>query len=246
MLRFAGTVAVLVSMLACTTVKVVQRDGCWVKRTEHTIGGSSEELGFCTRQPTAPAEDRLARLVQECMAQADHRWENQALDAWNRNQPLPAQADDTDLVKTCMSQATAALGLEAENSALKSRIADLSQDRQSLRTAAEHDHQFLQGTNDKMIGALGEAAKKPLPAATATATATMKSETDTQAQPPPTTVVGFAQPAATPVVVLPAPAAQTVSACPQRKPGAKKLVTDREKDPAACGDALAAQAPVPR
>ena len=89
-----GWVAMVAALCACTSVKMVQRDGCWVKHTETTFGGDKEELGFCTRPETAWAEDRLARMVQECMAQSDHRWENRALAAWNHNEPIPPQADD--------------------------------------------------------------------------------------------------------------------------------------------------------
>src|SRR3954471_10357988 len=75
--------------MACTSTKMVQRQGCWVKQTERTLGGSSEELGFCTKPAPEWAQDRLARLVQECIAQSDYRWENRALLAWSRNQPIP-------------------------------------------------------------------------------------------------------------------------------------------------------------
>ena len=199
------TMLVLVAAIGCSSVRVVQRDGCWVKRSEGMFG-SSEELGFCSRPQQAVAEnDRLTRLVQECLTQADHRWENQALMAWNRNQPIPAQANDNEVVRTCMSQVSAALGLEAENGALKARLAELGQDRESLRTASDRDRQFMQDNSDKMVSALGAAASKPMPAATATAT--VKSETELKGmQAPPTTVVGFAAPAAAPVIVNPQPA----------------------------------------
>jgi len=92
---------------------------------------------------------------------------------------------------------------------LKARLADLSQDRDALKTASEKDREFLQQSSDKMITALGEAAKKPAPNATATATSTTKTESDTTAQPlPPTTVVGFN---GTPVPI--APRTVKVNAC---------------------------------
>ncbi len=78
----------------CTSVKMVQRDGCWVKQTNKWPGQVREELGFCSRAPSKPAEDRLARLVQECQAQADFRWQNRALAAWSRNEPLPPQESE--------------------------------------------------------------------------------------------------------------------------------------------------------
>lgn len=196
-------IAVTLLGVSCTSVRVVQRDGCWVKKTEGALGGGSEELGFCSRPAQPPAEDRLTRLVQECLAQADHRWENQALAAWNHNRPIPPQADDDMLVKTCMSHVSTVLGLEAENASLKARLADLGQDRQALMTATDRDRQFLQSNSDKMVTALGDAAKKPAPAATATATVKSETEVKSPQQAAPSTVVGFA-PAPAPVIVNPA------------------------------------------
>jgi hypothetical protein len=199
------------ALLACTSVKMVQREGCWVKQTERTLGGTTEELGFCTKARPEWAEDRLARLVQECMAQADYRWENRALAAWTRNEPVPPPESDEQIAKTCMGQAASALGLEAQNDALKSRLVDVSHDREALRNVAEKDRDFLAQSSDKMITALGEAAKKPAPAAvaTATSTGTAKTESDLRsaqepgATPPPTTVVLAAPPATTTVVTAP-------------------------------------------
>src|SRR5437868_11685756 len=249
-----GWVAMVAALCACTSVKMVQRDGCWVKHTETTFGGDKEELGFCTRPETAWAEDRLARMVQECMAQSDHRWENRALSAWNHNEPIPPQADDQDLVKTCMTQASQAIGLEAENGALKARLAELSQDRDSLKNVTEKDRVFLQQSSDKMVSALGEAAKKAPP----NATATVKVESDLKTpQAPPTTVVGFAAPAAPAPVVVTTPQAAPqiirvapVNSCPPRKTATKKLASEKsEKDPAcekgAPAEKTAAAAPTP-
>jgi hypothetical protein len=212
-------VSVGLSLIACSSTRVVQRDGCWVKRTEGAFG-SSEQIGFCSRQPQALVEnDRLTRLVQECLAQADHHWENNALQAWNHDKPIPAQLDDAQVVQACMTQVQAALGLEAENRALKARLAELGQDRDALKTTAESDRQFMQQNSDKMVTALGEAAKKPAPAATATAS--VKSETELKSQTPqaapPTTVVGVAPPAAAPVVVAPATVVQAPATVPSGK-----------------------------
>src|SRR5438477_6600245 len=164
MRKIAEMAALSCALLACTSVKMVQREGCWVKQTEKTLGGTTEELGFCTKARPEWAQDRLARLVQECMAQADYRWENRALAAWTRNEPIPPPDSDEQIAKTCMGQAASALGLEAQNDALKSRLSDVSQDREALRNATEKDREFLEQSSDKMIEALGEAAKKPQPA----------------------------------------------------------------------------------
>ena len=214
-------VAAAVGAVACTSVKMVQRDGCWLKRTEKTLGGDKEELGFCAKPEPVPAEDRMARLVQECMAQADYRWQNRAIAAWNRGEPIPAQDAEDAVAKTCLGQAAAALGVEQENSALKARLAELSQDRESLKATSEKDREFLQQNSEKMVAALGEAAKRPSPNATATATSTTKSETEAA---PPSTVVGFGAPA-TPVLMpraAPAPRPQPVSSCQRKAPAPEK------------------------
>lgn len=223
--RIARVAAFCGALVACTSVKMVQREGCWVRQTERTLGGSSEELGFCTKARPEWSEDRLERLVQECIAQADFRWENRALAAWTRNEPIPPPDADEQIAKTCMSQAASALGLEVQNDALKSRLADLTRDRETLQGVSEKDREFLQHSSDKMIGALEEAAKKPAPSAvaTATSTGTAKTESDQrtahQPDPPPApaTVVVTAPPAT--VVTTPgAPAAATPAArpCPAR------------------------------
>jgi hypothetical protein len=220
----ARTAALCGALLACTSVKLVQREGCWVKQTERTLGGSTEELGFCSKPRPEWADDRLSRLVQECMAQADFRWENRALAAWSRNQPIPPPDADEEIAKTCMSQAASALGLQAQNDALQSRLSDVSRDRKDLQSASEKSREFLEQSSDKMISALGDAAKRPPPSAvaTATSTGTAKTESDQRAAqqpespPPPTTVVVTAPPAA----VIPAPPAPAPAnrPCPV-KPG---------------------------
>src|SRR2546426_11352884 len=139
----ARVVGLCSALLACTSVKMVQREGCWVKQTERTFGGSSEELGFCTKARPQWAEDRLSRLVQECMAQADYRWENRALAAWTRGEPIPPQDSDDQVARTCMGQAASALGLEVQNDVLKSRLAGGDQDREKLRVAPGKDRGVL-------------------------------------------------------------------------------------------------------
>jgi hypothetical protein len=223
--RIARVVGLCSALLACTSVKMVQREGCWVKQTERTLGGSTEELGFCAKARPQWAEDRLARLVQECMAQADYRWQNRAIAAWSRDQPIPAQEADTETTKACMSQATAALGVEAENQQLRARVAELGQDRDSLKSAAEKDREFLQQSSDKLVTALGEAAKRPSPTATATATGTGTAKSDTPA--PAMEVVSVP----TPVVLTPASARPAVrrapAACPTRQT-AGKLAAEKD------------------
>jgi hypothetical protein len=218
-MRKLGMGALLVAAVGCTSVHMVQRDGCWVKKTETTLGNSSEELGFCAKPEPQPAEDRMARLVQECMAQADYRWQNRAIAAWGRNEPIPPQDADDAIAKTCMTQASAALGLEAENGVLRSRLAELSSDRESLKETAEKDREYLYQSSDKLVTALGEAANKTMPNVTATATSTTKSDSNT----PPQTPTMVMAPA--PVVVNGAPAPVVVNGAvmPRRTPAAACL-----------------------
>ena len=227
MMRIGMAAAVVGALVGCTSVRMVERDGCWLKQTEKWPSRVNEELAFCKKAAPAPAQDPLARLVQECVAQADYRWENRAIDAWNRDLPIPPRDSDENVAAICMTEAAAALGPEAERAALKARLTDLDKDRDVLRNTAESDREFFRQSNDKMAAALGEAAKKPAPAAVATATSTgtatteseLKSQHEQGAPPaPPTTVVGFNAPApATPVVVTPI-AAPTLAAPQPAKP----------------------------
>jgi hypothetical protein len=218
-MKRSALMTVFLALFACTSVRMVQREGCWVKQTEKWPSRVSEELGFCTKPSPVWAQDRVARLVQECMAQADYRWQNRALAAWTRGDPIPPQDSDDKIAQTCMKEASAAQGQEAENAALKSRLADLAQDRDSLRNVSESDREFLKQSSDKMVSALGEAAKRPPPSAvaTATSTGTAKTESDLRSsdqpqapvQTAPATVVEVHGTTAQPTVVpLPAGAAQ--------------------------------------
>src|SRR5258706_15892559 len=89
-------VALAALAASCTSVRMVQRDGCWMKQTDSTFGGSRQELGFCTRSQPDWAQDRLARPVQECMGQADYRWQNRAIAGGTRGQPNPPPEADAE------------------------------------------------------------------------------------------------------------------------------------------------------
>jgi hypothetical protein len=214
-------------IVGCTSVKMVEREGCWLKQTSRTLGGTREEMGFCTRTPSDPAQDRLARLVQECMAQADYRWENRAIASWSRGEPIPPAENDTELTKACMGQATQSLGLEAENAELKARLAELTQDREQLRSTVGKENDFLHQTSEKMVTALGEAAKRPGPTATATATSTTKSDTPAT-QSPPVTVMAAAPTAPGFTVIGPPPAAAPVQVARKRASQPAKPAPDCE------------------
>ena len=83
-MRIPGVVLLAVVAGGCTTVKLEQREGCWVRQTSRWPSQVKEELGPCEREKPAWSEDRLTRLVQECMVQADYRWKTRALAAWNK------------------------------------------------------------------------------------------------------------------------------------------------------------------
>jgi hypothetical protein len=265
----AAAMVAVIGIAGCTSVRMVERDGCWLKQTEKWPSRVNEELAFCKKAASAPAQDPLARLVQECVAQADYRWENRAIDAWNRGDPIPPRDSDDKIAASCMTEAAAALGPEAERAALKARLSDLDRDRDVLRNTAESDREFFRQSNDKMAAALGEAAKKPAPAAVATATSTgtatteseLKSQHEQGAPPlPPTTVVGFNAPApAAPVIVAPMaapaltapPAKPATSSAPcavQRKTSPDKVHSGKPVpgDAAPNCDKAVANAPSPR
>jgi hypothetical protein len=218
-------------VVGCTSVRMVERNGCWLKQTDGLFRGLHEELGFCKKPAMELAQDRVGRLVQECIAQADHRWENRALAAWAHGQPIPAQDAGDTVAKACMSEAAAMFGPEAENNVLKSRLADLSKERETLRALAEGDREFFKQSNDRIVTALGEAAKKPAPAAVATATSTGTAKSDSEqraaTQPAPnapaTTIVELN---GAPVQRAPVRTEASARRCVRAAPGDKKAASE--------------------
>lgn len=43
-------------LFACTSVKMVQRDGCWVKQTSRTLGGTPH---FCETTTVSPSSGEV-------------------------------------------------------------------------------------------------------------------------------------------------------------------------------------------
>jgi hypothetical protein len=171
MRRILLAVALAVTASACTSVKLVQRDGCWIKQTEkRPFKRVREEIGPCTRPQPAWVPDQLTRLVQECVAQADYRWQVRAIEAWAKGNPYPAQPPQEEILRTCMAEAR--VGLVAENDELKRRLVDLASERNALRTETAEDRDELRRSHDKIAEWLGQAAQKPAGTATATANAT--------------------------------------------------------------------------
>ncbi|HET7752994.1 MAG TPA: hypothetical protein VFK85_03710 [Anaeromyxobacteraceae bacterium] len=207
-MRMVGAVLLIAVLGGCTSVKMVQRDGCWIRRTEKRgLGTVTEEVGPCARPNTAFVEnDSLTRMVQECIARADYRWQMRALAAWDRREPWPEQLSETSVLQQCMNDsARGVLGeagaLKEKNAALEQRLAEATKAQQQLEQRSDEDRKELARRIDeerkdlirrsdeernallalqgKLGDHLGEAAKKvqPVPApAPAVATATATSE----------------------------------------------------------------------
>jgi hypothetical protein len=190
-----GVALLALAGAGCTSVKMVQRDGCWVRRTEKSFGRVHEEVGPCDRGEPKWAQDRLTRLLQECMAQADWRWHARALEVWSRRLPYPTpQPREDELLRVCLDEARSGMVTEQDAAALKSRIGDLSGriselsgERDALRGDAARDHakllerddrlaEWLGKSHDKMSDWLGQAAQKPPGNATASATSSSTSD----------------------------------------------------------------------
>jgi hypothetical protein len=233
-MRVLTAIVLAATFGGCTSVKMVQRDGCWVRRTEKIFGQVREEIGPCARTASPWSEDRLTRLVQECVAREDYRWQMRALAAFGRNEPMPRD-HEANVLATCTTEAARA-GF-AENDALKhqlaaanerlsgakERISDVAGDRDALRKRSELEQDRMYASNQKLADALAEAAKKPSAPAVATATASsdgrarMDAEERRQSAAPQTAPVALVN---APWMAAPA---QPAAATPRPR-GAKKAV----------------------
>ncbi|HYS79788.1 MAG TPA: hypothetical protein VEM76_03710 [Anaeromyxobacteraceae bacterium] len=184
-----GLAPVLLAVMAtgCSTVKLAQRDGCWVRKTERFLIGSKEEVGPCIPPVPKWSEDRLTRLVQECATRADYRWQGRALEAWSRREAMPERSSEEAVLRDCMGETTRAM--LSENEAMKQRLGDVGAQRdamaaerdavrgqeaearkQLLATEGETRKQLL-ASHEKLADYLGQAANKAQAPATATASA---------------------------------------------------------------------------
>jgi hypothetical protein len=183
-MRMGWVVLVVGALGGCTSTRMVQRDDCWVKQQTRWPGQVKEELGICKRAEPKWAEDRLTRVVQECVAQADYRWHNRSIAAWNKGDPLPERENEEQVLDRCIKEAPHMVVVE--NEALKDRLADVRDDREKLR-----------GSQARLADALGEAAKKP---GTVTATASARGDGASSTQnDSKTETVGYPRLAAQPV-----------------------------------------------
>ena len=164
MQRLVGGLLLALVAGGCTSVKMVQRDGCWVRRTEMAFGRVHEEVGPCARAQPKWAEDRLLRLVQECVADADWRWHSRALETWSRGLPYATpQPRQEELLKACMEEVRAGMVLEIDAAALKAklgdlsgRISELSSERDALRGDVAREQAKQQDRNDKLVEWFGK------------------------------------------------------------------------------------------
>jgi hypothetical protein len=187
--RVLGAIAVAALLGGCTSVKMVQRDGCWIKRTEKIFGRVQEEIGPCGRATPNWVQDRYTRVVQECVVQADHLWQGRAVDAWSKGLPYPAQQSHEEILRTCLKEAD--VGLANENDRLKERLGEVATDRDALRLESEQGRGHLRESYDKLADHLrtsheriadhlGEAAKRPAGTAHATANASSDGKATTE------------------------------------------------------------------
>jgi len=177
MLRLVGVALLGLAVGGCTSVKMVQREGCWVRRTEKPFGRVVEEVGPCARAKPQWAQDRLTRLVQECLADADYKWQARELEVWSRRLPYPTpQPRQDEILRECMDQARTALSSETDVAVLRSRIAELSGERDGLKADVDRDRAKLHESHQQIAEWLGKAAQKPPGSATASATSTSASD----------------------------------------------------------------------
>ncbi|MFY2556190.1 hypothetical protein ACN469_00945 [Corallococcus terminator] len=154
MKRMAAVVLAMV-VSGCASVKVEQRNGCWVKQVRTFPSTFKEEVGPCSRPKPEWSEDRLTRLVQECVMHADYRWQSSAMVAWNRGEPLPTRESDEKVLESCM--VTAEKMLSTEKRELQQRLSEVSKERDSLRANQEQERESYRAKLDAQRDAAQEA-----------------------------------------------------------------------------------------
>jgi hypothetical protein len=154
-MRILAAVVATAVLAGCTSVKMVQRDGCWVRRTEKRgLGTVTEEIGPCARPAPAYVENEpLIRIVQECVSRADYRWQMRALAAWDRHEPWPAQLSESSVLQQCMSDAAKnilgeAAVLKEKNAALEQRLAALAKEHEALKRTSDEERKELVQRSD--------------------------------------------------------------------------------------------------
>src|SRR5512133_1883900 len=144
MRRHVGVALLALAAGGCTSVKMVQRDGCWVRRTEKPFGRVLEEVGPCARPQPAWSQDRLTRLVQECVVAADFRAQARGLEGFSRRFPYPTpQPQKEETLRACMEEVRSGMEAERDWAAMEKRLAELTGERDSLKDDASRDRAKL-------------------------------------------------------------------------------------------------------
>lgn len=147
MKRVAAVVGLALGLVGCTASKMEQRNGCWVRQVRSFPSTVKEEVGPCARPIPVWSEDRLTRLMQECVMHADYQWQSSAMVAWNRGEPLPAREPEEKMLGACMARAEAVLN--ADKDAVEQRLSEVSQERDALKASLEKDRAEYQASIDK-------------------------------------------------------------------------------------------------
>lgn len=147
-MKRVATVAVLATVLGgCAASKMEQRDGCWVRQVRTFPSSVKEEIGPCSRPTPVWSEDRLTRLVQECVMHADYRWQSSALVAWNRGTPLPEREPEEKVLGACMARAETVLN--AEKDSVEQRLSEVSKERDLLKANLEKERAEYEANLEK-------------------------------------------------------------------------------------------------
>jgi hypothetical protein len=147
MKRVAAVVVLALGLAGCTASKLEQRNGCWVRQVRTFPSTVKEEVGPCARPTPIWSEDRLTRLVQECVMHADYRWQSMAMVAWNRGEPMPEREPEEKVLGACMARAESVMN--TEKSALEQRLSEVSRERDTLKASLEKDRAEYQANLDK-------------------------------------------------------------------------------------------------
>ncbi|MCP3136459.1 hypothetical protein [Pyxidicoccus xibeiensis] len=139
MKRVAAVAVLAMALGGCTASKMEQRHGCWVRQVRTFPSTVKEEIGPCARPTPVWSEDRLTRLVQECVMHADYRWQSSALVAWNRGEPLPEREPEEKVLGACMARAETVLN--AEKSSVEQQLSEVSKERDALKASAEKERE---------------------------------------------------------------------------------------------------------
>ncbi len=147
MKRMAAVAVLAMALGGCTASKMEQRNGCWVRQVRTFPSSVKEEIGPCARPTPVWSEDRLTRLVQECVMHADYRWQSSALVAWNRGEPMPEREPEEKVLGACMARAETVLN--TEKGAVEQRLSEVSKERDSLKASMEKERAEYQANMEK-------------------------------------------------------------------------------------------------